>query len=414
MCVIIWTQKKSLVTLDLLKDAHTQNPDGWGLMYPGVDTNGAKRMFTTKWYHENRTKQWDTFKEVWAQVPDDVQIGIHFRIKTHGDKSVANSHPFEVLRWDSKKPKSSIDLWMMHNGTISISSVEKDDTRSDTAIFVDAIVKPQLKIHKDFLEHSSFRLGLKFMVGSHNKLLFMDSLGRMNIINEQAGTWEEKGKLWFSNTHFKRHTHSSNTYDYNTGHYGHSRGSHADWIEESRKKESRQNANQNQLLKTLLGREWKEEETGVWKYIGPQSNVVPINSSNNPLVVASKEVPTLLGKSSKEWLPSVIADIEENFLKPEYTDKVVWMRRMCDEQFPVMTKAEILEWIDDYSLTTADWMVRHGYSGGRATVAFHIMDPNNQEEAVDWIYNRSRNLKNVGRDDDEEDNAMFAMYGYGM
>lgn len=70
----------------------------------------------------------------------------------------------------------------------------KDD-RTDIQRFNDEVLK---RLHPEFLYIPEIRQALeRYNKDNFSKMIFLDSSGRVNIVNEDAGEWD--GENWFSN-----------------------------------------------------------------------------------------------------------------------------------------------------------------------------------------------------------------------
>lgn len=175
MCVIIVHQDGKWILQK--KDYHTafeNNPDGYGVMW----AEDGKVMV-------RRGMEWDGFKKVMMQITGKPHV-THFRWATHGDAQKKNCHPFQVTE----------DVWMMHNGIIDIPIWEEN--RSDSYHFAKYVVGPFLKAYPHLYGTAKFDEWVRTMAGRGNKFAFIRSDGKMQIVNERAGTWINEG-IWTSN-----------------------------------------------------------------------------------------------------------------------------------------------------------------------------------------------------------------------
>ena len=184
MCLIIHVDK-GLPDVDLMKSAHVNNSMGFGLMY--LDDNN--RVVTDK----IMPKEYDDIDEVLSRHPQDIELGLHFRLSTAGKTNAEMAHPFQVLSYD----KHGRDLWLMHNGPRLPVPILEDD-KSDTWHFVKHMLYPILENNPDFIENDDFIRMLDRIIGSE-KLLLLDSHVGFIRVNENAGT--KKDNMWLSNTY---------------------------------------------------------------------------------------------------------------------------------------------------------------------------------------------------------------------
>ena len=180
MCLIIYKPANATVPTALLTSAIKENPDGFGVMFAeNGKLNVVKDVDSSK-----------VFEPVFRHT--DKELLIHLRWATHGKVSPENTHPFKV----------DTGLWFMHNGVITIDTKD-DPTKSDTWWFNERVVKPSRHAvfeagFEDFLKCPLPSLGFQG-IGNNNRLVFLDSQGRIQIINR--GTWIEWEGLLLSNTY---------------------------------------------------------------------------------------------------------------------------------------------------------------------------------------------------------------------
>lgn len=199
MCIIIHKPKGISLSEEITRKASRINPDGFGVMYYDPE---ADRIVANKWIDydiESVVKFVESLK--------DYEAVFHYRIKTHGTISLDNCHPFKVLAKDDNEgeqnalfqgalPNRSTDMYFMHNGVISVSKPQGDD--SDTVAFNKEYLQPVLK-HKPLLIRSkAFRSMIGHTIGKGSKLVFMFGKGTVLKVNEEQGV--EKDGCWFSNS----------------------------------------------------------------------------------------------------------------------------------------------------------------------------------------------------------------------
>lgn len=181
MCVIIHKPKTAEFPERNLRACWDKNPDGWGIMFADEG-----RVHTFK--DMDNSKFLDHFKAL-----SNFDLGIHFRIKTHGLKNEANLHPFKVLDFE----KDGVDLFMMHNGVLR-DYEEVDREMSDTWHFANFVLYPLLKENPDLLQKDTFKKWMGSAI-SGSKLLFLDGKGKFTTVNQSQGT--EAFGCWLSNSH---------------------------------------------------------------------------------------------------------------------------------------------------------------------------------------------------------------------
>ena len=124
-----------------------------------------------------------------AYLPhESKQALLHFRIRTHGDYSAENCHPFEV----------SPNMVFAHNGVLH--KMPADLTKSDTFLFNELILKNLIRVYgKRIIFDPTF---IPLLEGySWSKFVFLTNTGKFSIINEKDGKWVSK--CWFSNESYQ-------------------------------------------------------------------------------------------------------------------------------------------------------------------------------------------------------------------
>ena len=179
MCLIFIKPKtaKNFLTYERFSNALTNNPHAVGVVYRDAEGIAIERFVKPENYKE----------EIWNIIKDKEEYAIHFRYATHGILNLTNTHPFVVSK----------GLCMMHNGVMSnFGDLNKD--WSDTKNFVEYFLKPYVDEEGiDVIKDESFKQDLEKIIGSGNKLLFIDNDFNFTIVNEKAGVWREG--CWLSN-----------------------------------------------------------------------------------------------------------------------------------------------------------------------------------------------------------------------
>jgi hypothetical protein len=184
MCLMTMREPGMVIPELYLQNAASQNSDGWGVMFARdgrVEITKAKAGFSA-------------FKRAWAKVPEDAPAAAHFRFATSGAKNDKLCHPFKIL----KARENGVDLAMMHNGVMSDFN-NPLDSRSDSLAFIEDFLQPALAGNPALIESKPWRDSLGILIGSGNKLLFLDGAGRHYIINEGDGVRKEG--VWYSNSY---------------------------------------------------------------------------------------------------------------------------------------------------------------------------------------------------------------------
>ena len=178
MCQLIVKPAGVTITEAVLRDAWQQNDDGAGLAWR--DENNEV------WYQKGYFK----FKHVWKAFKkvQHLDVLLHFRLATHGEKVIDNCHPFVVTN----------QAVIAHNGILYNYSPSLSDKRSDTRIFVESVLTPAIENNKLSADEFFGSIATKALLEAFtkgNKFAALTQKG-FYIFNEQAGEW--KDKVWYS------------------------------------------------------------------------------------------------------------------------------------------------------------------------------------------------------------------------
>ena len=181
MCLLIKGKSSEirstyLETKGLLLDVFESNRDGLGVMY----AKGGK-LHVAKYLPKTED---DVVKAIMALPQSDVEVSLHFRMRTHGDVNTDNCHPYKVNK----------DSWLMHNGILQTGNAA-DKSKSDTWHFVKDYLAG---LGNDALHDKGFVKMVERFIGN-NRFSIVSRDGRMSLFNEDQGVHHEG--LWFSNTY---------------------------------------------------------------------------------------------------------------------------------------------------------------------------------------------------------------------
>jgi len=186
MCLLVVCNPNSTPSKDELTTGACKNPHGFGF---AIDTGSgiiSERSMSAK-------KSIARFLELREQYPNGYAMW-HARYATHGVKNELNCHPFKVA--------GEHDTYLAHNGVLDIL-IPKDDKRSDTRILAEELL-PRLggvsALDDDYVYDllSAWSRGSKVAVMTNDP----SAKYKLYIINENAGSWDDKG-IWWSNTSYK-------------------------------------------------------------------------------------------------------------------------------------------------------------------------------------------------------------------
>lgn len=192
MCVAVYKPAATTLTKADIIDMYCQNPDGLGVMWCDNDGLQVYRALP-----RSEEEAWQMYHALPLNERDAV---LHFRWATHGSVRVENTHPFQVID----------GLYMVHNGVLSVASLHLDcgGDRTDSEAYIDAYLRPLLRRAADPLSMVT-DTPFRSLIGSHigtNKFVFMDSKGRVSIVNKHLGATIRRGKtgdFWASNTNWE-------------------------------------------------------------------------------------------------------------------------------------------------------------------------------------------------------------------
>lgn len=178
MCVIIDRPANHATPSEWFSNAVKHNPDGWGIMSADSGRISIRRGFG-----------YAAFLEAYHRVPRSHPCTVHFRYATHGGKTLANCHPFDVLGGRYA---------IMHNGVMPDVAIV-DKARSDTWHFCHHILAPILDSRPGWFGTPLLHATLGTLIGDGNKLVILRADGSKMIVNADQG--ETVQGCWVSNTY---------------------------------------------------------------------------------------------------------------------------------------------------------------------------------------------------------------------
>lgn len=203
MCLIGYRHNNSELTLQQFINSHDKNSDGLGIMYVENGRVKVEKCMSPKLKHHRK------LFETALETQDT--FAFHQRMATHGEKNMANCHPYKILDLD----EDGMDLYMMHNGVIT-SIHQEDKTMSDTWHFAEVLKKILKRDPRLIYDDSQFQCFVTGFLGFNNKLLFMNEQNEVLIFNEDRGKYVDG--TWFSNAHSIENWKTTNFY--NNNNYG--------------------------------------------------------------------------------------------------------------------------------------------------------------------------------------------------
>jgi predicted glutamine amidotransferase len=184
MCIAILSPRDVTIPYENLVESFESNPDGAGFMYADNEELVISKGFM----------DFNSFYEAYAPHQEKA-CAIHFRIKTHGEVTPDNTHPFQVGR----------HMGVIHNGIINNVDTTDDPSMSDTFHFNAKFLAPIYKRDSRFAYKEHFKDLIKSFIG-YSKLVFLNNKGHFSIVNEKAGFWDEGA--WYSNRSYLKSSYT--------------------------------------------------------------------------------------------------------------------------------------------------------------------------------------------------------------
>jgi len=187
MCLAIFKPPGVTIPEEHLRGGWISNPDGAGFAFV---EKGKVKFVKGLMTLQEFLKVYNSYAALHPESP----FLVHFRIRSQGDKSEANTHPFPFKHGCG-----------IHNGTIDGTGAKWNEGKSDTALFFEK--------HGDRLSYKIVeenRTDLERAIGVGNKIALLYNNGKHIILNPHLGTW--KDTVWYSNHSFvprRDHTHDA-------------------------------------------------------------------------------------------------------------------------------------------------------------------------------------------------------------
>lgn len=187
MCVIILRDVGVEIPRDKIISAATTNRHGFGLV--AVKPGEIPIVYYPKVVNEKTDNDPD---EVFEQLEKhkDRKVLLHLRIRTQGDISLENCHPF-ISYADVDKNEG---IFFAHNGTLNEYKIIGENKKSDSNIFNMQIAAPTIQLlHSSgvptnkILQHDYFRRIIKATNNYSSVLSFIDHEGNDVTFNADKG-----------------------------------------------------------------------------------------------------------------------------------------------------------------------------------------------------------------------------------
>lgn len=177
MCLAIFKPAKCSITEETLRAGWLGNSDGAGFAFV---RNGKVQIQKGFMSVKEFLEAYDKAMKANRKSP----FVIHFRIRSKGDRSADNTHPFQI--------KNGV---LIHNGTLEGTTAEYNKGKSDTLLFSEKFAD---KLDYDTV--SANKRDFEDAIG-YNKIVLLYDDQRHIILNEGLGTWHDD--VWYSNRSFE-------------------------------------------------------------------------------------------------------------------------------------------------------------------------------------------------------------------
>jgi glutamine amidotransferase len=183
MCLAIFKPAKCVISEESLRNGWQGNSDGAGFAF--VRNNKvqlSKGFMTVKEFLEGYNAA--------IKANRKSPFVVHFRIRSQGDKSVGNTHPFPI--------KGGV---LIHNGNLEGTGSEYGKGKSDTALFAEKFAD-----RLDYATVNAHKKEFSDAVGYNKIVLLYDDMKHV-ILNESYGHWDND--VWYSNRSYQSGSRSN-------------------------------------------------------------------------------------------------------------------------------------------------------------------------------------------------------------
>jgi hypothetical protein len=182
MCLACVIPKGKKLPIEYAREGFSRNSHGGGFAYIKDGRVEIKKGFFTF------EDFWENFNAIQCNLEGPFLV--HFRIATHGKISPFNCHPWRI---DDKHA-------LVHNGTFYAFN-SAYNIFSDTALFVEQVIKPIFNNNPSVQFNEGFRWTLQKCIGHWNKIAILSADGEFTVFN--PGDWRIQGDIWYSNFSYR-------------------------------------------------------------------------------------------------------------------------------------------------------------------------------------------------------------------
>ncbi len=177
MCIAVFKPANQKLKKEILERCYKANGDGCGFAFP---MDGRVEIVKGRMEFEEFWNRLDAI-----QNQGEFPMLAHFRIRSAGDISDENCHPFRINDQHA----------LIHNGTIWDFNAANSKV-SDTAVFCHNILKPLFQDYPDFFKTKYGHHLIEKTIGV-SRIIILNAQGEYVIFNESGGEWDDN--VWYSN-----------------------------------------------------------------------------------------------------------------------------------------------------------------------------------------------------------------------
>lgn len=294
MCVIISRPKTVLIPSHYIENACQKNSDGWGMAIADRGKLEIRRSY------EEKGNNPDEINKLLEETKN-VNVLLHLRLRSSGEKGLENCHPFVVLN----DKEHGYDLVFAHNGTMSWFNRDREQKECDSWIFTQKILRDVCEkywsLGIDPLEDRTVQEILQLAANDSNRFALMNGNGVSLLINKDKGTVfynskDERGNIpenqwWASNDwSFKDAYKVTTFFNGHTNHGGqgnrpfHQAETVTDkWHREKEERLAKEKASESSKTSTGSSKTTPDHPTSIsvntLSYTNPQVLVPPVGAS---------------------------------------------------------------------------------------------------------------------------------------